>query len=184
MSIYLALGDSMSIDDYTGVEGGGAVRQFHEFLGDSWRIDDRTIDGCRIPDVAPDGQGEVITLTIGGNDLLCNKEQYLSEGIDSFAGQHLELLSSIREANRSGLMMVGDIYHPDTEMTDVEFETLSAANNIIHQNCQQVGAYVVPIHDTFRGNEATFLCQVIEPTLKGAKAIAELFEQIYEDVMH
>ena len=80
MPIYLALGDSMSIDDYTGVQGGGAVHQFYEFLGDSWSIDDRTVDGCCIPDVLPDGHGEVITLTIGGNDLLCNKEQYLSEG--------------------------------------------------------------------------------------------------------
>jgi len=29
---YLALGDSMSIDLYTGVEGGGAVRQFYGWL--------------------------------------------------------------------------------------------------------------------------------------------------------
>ena len=184
MSIYLALGDSMSIDDYTGIQGGGAVHQFYEFLGDSWSIDDRTVDGCRIPDVLPDGHGDVITLTIGGNDLLCNIEQYLSEGLNGFAKEHLALLTSIREENPNALIMVGDIYHPDTETPDAVAETLSNANDIIHQNCQQVGVYVVPIHDTFRGNETIFLCQQIEPTFEGATAIAELFERIYEDVMH
>jgi hypothetical protein len=29
---YLALGDSMSIDRYTGVKGGGAVSQFYKWL--------------------------------------------------------------------------------------------------------------------------------------------------------
>ena len=184
MSVYLALGDSMSIDDYTGIQGGGAVNQFYEFLGGNWSIDDLTVDGYCIPDVQTDGHGEIITLTIGGNDLLCNMEQYLSEGLDGFAEEHLELLTSIRAANPNALIMVGDIYQPDTKMTDAEAEALSDANGIIHQNCQQAGVYVVPIHDTFQGNETTFLCQEIEPTLEGAKAIAELFEQIYEDVMH
>ena len=40
---YLALGDSMSIDDYTGVAGGGAVNQFYRRLGDGWTLDDRTL---------------------------------------------------------------------------------------------------------------------------------------------
>lgn len=183
MPTYLALGDSMSIDDYTGVDGGGAVQQFHEFLGDRWKIDDRTMDGCRIPDVHQDGCGEVISLTIGGNDLLRNREHYLSEGLSGFASEHLELLTSIRGANPDALMMVGDIYHPDIELVETEVEALSKANNIIRENCQRTGAYLVPIHDTFRGNESTFLCLQIEPTFEGAKAIAELFGQIFQDVM-
>ena len=36
---YLALGDSMSIDLYTGVKGGGAVSQFHRWLGTTWTLD-------------------------------------------------------------------------------------------------------------------------------------------------
>ncbi|MFZ5831668.1 MAG: hypothetical protein ACOY3P_16400 [Planctomycetota bacterium] len=43
-STYLALGDSMSIDQYTGVRGGGAVSQFHKWLGDRWLLDDRSVD--------------------------------------------------------------------------------------------------------------------------------------------
>ena len=52
---YLALGDSMSIDFYTGVTGGGAVAQFYKRLcshakpgGVAWQLDDRTYDGCRM----------------------------------------------------------------------------------------------------------------------------------------
>ena len=49
---YLALGDSMSIDFYTGQPGGGAVTQFYKRLcerpGDCWRLDDRTADGHRM----------------------------------------------------------------------------------------------------------------------------------------
>jgi hypothetical protein len=33
MRVYLALGDSISIDDYTGVRGGGAVSQLARKLG-------------------------------------------------------------------------------------------------------------------------------------------------------
>ena len=45
---YLALGDSMSIDAYTGVPGGGAVAQFYKRLcargSDTWILDDRTVE--------------------------------------------------------------------------------------------------------------------------------------------
>jgi len=33
MAVYLAVGDSMSIDDYTGVDGGGAASQLARKLG-------------------------------------------------------------------------------------------------------------------------------------------------------
>lgn len=72
---YLGLGDSMSIDDYTGVEGGGAINQFFRTPGDGWKLDDRVFDGSLMEGVPRDGIGDVITLTIGGNDLLWNKER-------------------------------------------------------------------------------------------------------------
>lgn len=71
---YLALGDSISIDDYTDVEGGGAVNQFarliHAVDVQDFTQDGRTTDGVladleRIT-LAPN----VVTLTIGGNDFL------------------------------------------------------------------------------------------------------------------
>ena len=42
---YLALGDSISIDDYTGQTGGGAASQFARLTG-ALRVADLTRDGC------------------------------------------------------------------------------------------------------------------------------------------
>src|SRR5207247_8218445 len=73
MGTYLALGDSISIDDYTGVCGGGAASQLAQKLG----IDliDLTRDGNTTHGVLADlarapAAADVVTLTAGGNDLL------------------------------------------------------------------------------------------------------------------
>ena len=96
---YLALGDSMSIDVYTGVVGGGAVSQFYawlKWLGQSWTLDDKTCDGCCMPDVPTSATGKLITLTIGGNDLLAEQVAVVSEGLSRFADDHLRLLQALR----------------------------------------------------------------------------------------
>lgn len=172
---YLALGDSMSIDDYTGVAGGGAVNQFFRSLGAGWTLDDRTFDGCMMGDVPRDGRGDLITLTIGGNDLLGNKERYLSEGPAEFASEHQELLQDIRDRNPNAKFIVGDIYAPAAPLNELESAALGVVNEIIHANCREVGAIIAHIHATFRGREDSYLCLEIEPTLAGATAIAELF---------
>lgn len=173
--IYLALGDSMSIDDYTGVKGGGAVNQFFRSLGSNWSLDDRTFDGCQMAGVPSDGEGAVVTLTIGGNDLLWNKAQYLSEGVANFAAEHLALLRALREQNPNSLLIVGDIYSPAAPLTDAEARGLADANQAIHENCREVGAQLVAIYEAFQGREDSLLCLGIEPTLKGAEVIAGLF---------
>lgn len=173
--IYLALGDSMSIDDYTGVKGGGAVNQFFRSLGSDWSLDDRTFDGCQMAGVPRDGEGEVVTLTIGGNDLLWNKDQYLSEGVADFAAEHLALLRALRKQNPNSLLIVGDIYGPAAPLTDAEAHGLAEANQAIQENCREVGAQLATIHEAFQGREDSLLCLGIEPTLKGAEVIAGLF---------
>ena len=73
---YLALGDSISIDDYTGVAGGGAARQFASLVNASAAdFHDLTVDGNTTAGVLASLDGlsfrpEVVTLTAGGNDLL------------------------------------------------------------------------------------------------------------------
>lgn len=172
---YLALGDSMSIDDYTGVKGGGAVNQFFRSMGSDWSLDDRTFDGCQMAGVPRDGVGEVVTLTIGGNDLLWNKEQILREGVADFAAEHLALLRALRKRNPNSLFIVGDIYGPAAPLTDAEARGLADANQAIHENCLAVGAQLAPIHEAFQGREDSLLCLGIEPTLEGAEVIAGLF---------
>jgi hypothetical protein len=182
MATYLALGDSMSIDDYTGVVGGGAVRQFHAALGSEWELDDRTRDGCCIGGVPLDGHGDVITLTIGGNDLLANADRWVRDGLAEFAAAHAELLDCVRAANPTAAFIVGDVYEPAAPLSSAQVERLDEANTIIRANCKRVGAVLAPIHDAFRSHEAEYLCLGIEPTLAGAKAIASLFEDAFQAV--
>src|SRR5205823_7128419 len=71
--IYVALGDSISIDDYTGVRGGGAASQLARKLG--LDLVDLTRDGNTTRGVIADltqapATADVVTLTAGGNDLL------------------------------------------------------------------------------------------------------------------
>jgi acyl-CoA thioesterase-1 len=73
MGTYLALGDSISIDDYTGVRGGGAPSQLARKLGldlvDLTR-DGNTTDGVLVDLARAPATANVVTLTAGGNDLL------------------------------------------------------------------------------------------------------------------
>jgi lysophospholipase L1-like esterase len=178
---YLALGDSMSIDAYTGVAGGGAVSQFFRELGEGWSLDDRTCDGCEMAYVPRDGRGQLITLTIGGNDLIVNKGDYLRDGLGAFAAEHAQLLADIRALNPHSTIIVGDVYAPVGKLSHAEAQGLAAANAAIRENCHHIGVTLAPIHDTFRGREADYLCMGIEPTLAGATAIAALFAQALRD---
>src|SRR5205085_8181948 len=72
--VYLALGDSISIDDYTGVPGGGAASQFARLVRAD-KVQDLTYDGCTTTGVLEALAGvsirpDVVTLTAGGNDFL------------------------------------------------------------------------------------------------------------------
>ncbi len=176
-STYLALGDSMSIDQYTGVKGGGAVSQFHKWLGDSWLLDDRSADMCRMRNVPTDAQGRIITLTIGGNDLLADADTYLNEGLARFASEHLNLLRAIRATNPDAILLVGNVYAPQTPLSGELTGALDEANGAIAANVRSVNARLADIHRTFRGHEAEYLCFDIEPSLRGATAIAELFKK-------
>src|SRR5205085_11447631 len=71
--VYLALGDSISIDDYTGVRGGGAASQLARMCG--LELVDLTRYGNTTDRVLADlarasAAADVVTLTAGGNDLL------------------------------------------------------------------------------------------------------------------
>ncbi len=173
--VYLALGDSMSIDHYTGVPGGGAVAQFHRRLGPEWALVDRTLDGCTMPNVPTDEEGDVITLTIGGNDLLMNREAYLAEGLGRFGEEHFSLLTAVREANPDACLIVGNIYAPASPLPPRERAALDEANAMIAANVERVAALLVDIRAAFDGREEEKLCLEIEPTLAGATTVAELF---------
>jgi hypothetical protein len=174
---YLALGDSMSIDLYTEVIGGGAAAQFYRSLGPGWTMDDQARNGFVMEVVPRDRTGDVITLTIGGNDLLVLQIKYLLVGLDDFAAEHLDLLSAIRERNPDAVLIVGTIYGPQGGLDPRREALLDEANEVIRRNVKEVGGRLADIRERFRGQEDNLLCRMIEPNLKGATAIAELFRE-------
>ncbi len=177
--IYLALGDSMSIDKYTGVVGGGAVAQFHKWLGTEWQLLDQTADGCTMDWVDTKATGDLITLTIGGNDALQHMERVMTEGVSFLLQRHRDLLERIRQTNPTSCLIAGNVYSPQTTLPlDLE-QMLTQLNAGIEQNIHDVNGYLADIYATFKGHEATHLCQDIEPTLEGATAIAQLFIDQY-----
>lgn len=124
---------------------------------------------------------DLITLTIGGNDLLLNQDRYLGMGLSSFAEDHLSLLRLIRHRNPDAIFIVGNVYAPQFMLSDEQEETLNAANLIIGRNVSAVDAQLADIHAAFRNHESEYVCFEIEPNLKGASVIAELFEKAFED---
>jgi hypothetical protein len=73
MGIYLALDDSISVDEYTGLCGGGAPSQLARRLG--LELVDLTCDGNTTRGVLDDlarapAAADVETVTAGANDLL------------------------------------------------------------------------------------------------------------------
>lgn len=174
---YLALGDSMSIDLYTGVTGGGAVAQLHRSLGRDWALTDFTQDGCVIDAVPRAHHGELITLTIGGNDLYQGQMRWLQEGLRAFDAAHRSLLGDLRGNNPQARLIVGNVYAPQFELDAARLALLDEANAMIATNTSAVGAQLADLRAAFRGHEATWLCRLIEPSLEGATAIAALFRE-------
>jgi lysophospholipase L1-like esterase len=185
MGVYLALGDSISIDDYTGVRGGGAPSQLARKLGldlvDLTR-DGNTTDGvladlARAPAVA-----DVVTLTAGGNDLL----------VGGFPRAILRRLHEIAKRIQplGASVVVNTIYDPSDGNNDVGRHELglsrlatialrrrlNAVNDGIGELAGERGFLLADLERLFHGHGVTstepWFVQVIEPNLAGATAIA------------
>jgi lysophospholipase L1-like esterase len=186
MGIYLALGDSISIDDYTGVRGGGAPSQLARKLGvdlvDLTR-DGNTTQGVLADLAAAPAAPDIVTLTAGGNDLLVGD---LSRAI-------LRRLHQIaaRIEPLGARVVVNTIYDPsdgDNEVGRRELglsrlatiglrRRLNAVNGGIRKLAHEHGFLLADLERLFHGhglasNEPWFV-DVIEPNLAGATATAQ-----------
>ena len=186
MGVYLAVGDSMSIDAYTGVVGGGAASQLARRL--RLELVDLTADGNTTDDVlaslarAP-AAADVVTLTAGGNDLLCG----------DLSGAILHRLHRIAEQIEplGARVVINTIYDPsdgDDELGRRELglsspamielrQRLNAVNRGIRELAAEHDFLLADIERLFHGHgvaaDDTWYVQVIEPNLAGATAIAE-----------
>jgi lysophospholipase L1-like esterase len=195
IAVYLALGDSISIDDYTGVRGGGAASQLAHKLG--FELIDLTRDGNTTHGVLADlaaaaASADVVTLTAGGNDLLGGE---LPRAI-------LRRLHEIapRIEQLGGRVIVNTVYDPSDGDNDVGRRELGlsrlatialrrrldAVNRGIVRLARERGFLLADLERLFHGHgiesDEPWFVQVIEPNLAGATAIAEYWYQLLSAV--
>ena len=184
--IYLALGDSISIDDYTGVRGGGAASQLARKLGVD--LVDLTRDGNTTQGVVADlarapAAADVVTLTAGGNDLLGGD---LPRAILRRLHQIAQRIQPL-----AARVVVNTIYDPSDGDNDVGGRDLglsrlatielrrrlNAVNRGIATLANQRDVLLADLEKLFRGHGVAsgepWFVNVIEPNLAGATAIAE-----------
>jgi lysophospholipase L1-like esterase len=191
MAVYVALGDSISIDDYTGVAGGGASSQLARRLQAD--LVDLTRDGNTTRGVLADlarapADADVVTLTAGGNDLL---------GGDS-PRQILRRLHEIADKiERLGArVLVNTVYDPsdgDNEVGRRELglsrlaalelrRRLNALNRGIRMLAAERAFLLADLELLFHGHgiasDEPWFVHVIEPNLAGATAIADRWHDL------
>jgi lysophospholipase L1-like esterase len=193
MRSYLALGDSISIDDYTGVLGGGAAAQLARKL--AVELVDLTRDGNTTRGVLADlarapAAADVVTLTAGGNDLLGGE---LPRAILRRLQQIAERIQPL-----GARVVLNTVYDPSDGDNDVGRRELglsrpaaielrrrlNALNRGIAELARTRGFLLADLERLFHGHGVAsgepWFVQVIEPNLAGATAIAE---QWYELLM-
>lgn len=134
----LTLGDSVLIDEYTGVPGGGAAAQFSEMLRPT-RFHMLAFDGCRIAEVETHHSADAVIISAGGNDLIEDYQQFMDNpphAVDALAWRHRRKLQRVRQHNPRGLILVANIYEPSAGLNAMELhildEVIPAASRRVH----------------------------------------------------
>jgi hypothetical protein len=191
MAVYLALGDSISIDDYTGIRDGGAASRLARKLG--FDLVDLTRDGNTthgvLADLAqPPTAADIVTLTAGGNDLLLG---HLPRAI-----LHRLQRIAVRIQPLGARVVINTIYDPSdgdnkfgrrelglSRLATIELRRrLNAVNRGIANLARDHGFLLADLERLFHrlgitSNDPWFV-QLIEPNLAGAAAIAERWYEL------
>jgi len=205
---YLALGDSISIDEYTGVKGGGAASQLAQLL-DAERFMNFTRDGhtsgpllqemqtaAAMPGTLP--AIDLVTVTIGGNDVLSG--YYMREigergaervAVDRLIG-NLDKIGALL-AQLSCPVILSGIYDPtdgdDSKAGEMGLPveargTLRRVNAHIQAVALRHGFLYADLERLFLGHgfwsAEPWLVMHIEPNLAGAKQIARHWHDLYQ----
>jgi len=184
--VYLALGDSISIDDYTGVHGGGAASQLARKL--AVELVDLTRDGNTTHGVLADlaaapATADIVTLTAGGNDLLGGDlPRAILRRLHQIAARIQPLGARV---------IINTVYDPSdgdndlgrrelglSRLATIELRRrLNTLNAGIRELAHERGFLLADLERLFHGHglasDEPWYVQVIEPNLAGATAIAE-----------
>lgn len=203
---YLALGDSISIDTYTGVPEGGAASQFARLISaasfQNLTRDGRTTAGVLeawseitlVPDV--------VTLTAGGNDFLQGAFAAMNTSAhwEPVAREPLENLEIIADRlSAFGCpVILNTAYDPtdgddsvlgtlglDTAMREEARTAFNAINNGIRALALRRGFLLSDLEALFQGHGALssdpWIVSHIEPNLAGATVIAKEWHYLYQE---
>ncbi len=194
---YLALGDSITTG--YGVGGRGFAFIYYAYL-QSLNHNLKFIN-CGVNGLTTDGlnymlfsnqlrrfveKAEIITITIGSNDLL----KYALSTLRGVGSDAFKILANmernfdfvglqIRQINPRVIIKVGTIYCPVLAYQYYQYsrqsqKTISKANKIIRYTSMRYRFNIVPIDNVFRGRELLFIGKDhIHPNLLGHQIIAE-----------
>lgn len=179
---YLALGDSISIDYYTGVTGGGAASQLAKKL-EATEFDNLTRDGHVTQGVLRDLARrrafvpELVTLTVGGNDYLAG------DAVDGIL-KNVDLITA-GLATLGARVIMNTVYDPtdgDDGLADElglapeQREDFRRLNEGLVAACKRASFVLCDLEALFHGHgigsKDPWIVMGIEPNLDGATAIA------------
>jgi lysophospholipase L1-like esterase len=177
VKLYLALGDSISIDDYplreTGVANIGAASLFAKELRErdpSIAFDNLTVDGAttddvlrqQLPSVRATTEPAIVTITAGGNDLLMNLRATrppvrLVEGI---LERLTRIVDEVQRMLPNATTLLATIYDPSDgtnvlygETLDREAKWLARVNEGIRALADsRDGVKLADVHERFLGH--------------------------------
>jgi lysophospholipase L1-like esterase len=228
-AVYVALGDSISIDEYAGGPGRGGASLLARNRDDDfpqWRGHDlatrhpslryhllavdggttQTLLGFQLPRLEASGlRPAVLTLTVGGNDLLAaygdtTRARKVVHTVSVRVGQALTRLARLMRSADDPIIL-GTVYDPSDGRADAVrlglppwpevLDVLTELNDGLRAVAAHHHARIAEVHDRFLGhglavgdpaqskprprNRALWYCNVIEPNAWGADAVRASF---------
>jgi len=198
----------MSIDDYAG-KGLGAASLLHRNDDGLWpEFQGRDLltagPGCRFLPLAKNGamlktvqervagllpheEPTLVTLTVGGNDLLSGLGATSSWPLDGFASQLGDVLLQLRRLFPQLTLLVGNVYDPSDgtgvvqsghDLFAPQLARLPTLNSLLATTTAAHGGRLVDIWSHFRGHaigDDEWLFCDIEPTKRGSSEIRRLW---------